>query len=122
MLATAAWLGFRLSSHAAVIPVRALTSQRLAEARTLHDAYSGDNVRELVATATANDIEASRAELLRGAGRRAHVAHNSGERGGVSRRSWAEHCTAHRTDGSACHAWAIRGGYLCRMHGGATPR
>jgi hypothetical protein len=35
---------------------------------------------------------------------------------------WGERCTAHRSDGTPCGAWAIRGGYVCRMHGGAAPQ
>ena len=33
----------------------------------------------------------------------------------------ARRCRAHRTNGEPCKAWAINGGYVCRMHGGATP-
>jgi hypothetical protein len=32
---------------------------------------------------------------------------------------WGVRCTAHRTSGQPCRAWAIRGGYVCRTHGGA---
>jgi hypothetical protein len=35
---------------------------------------------------------------------------------------WGERCTAHRSDGTPCGAWAIRGGFVCRMHGGAAPQ
>lgn len=28
-------------------------------------------------------------------------------------------CTAHRTDGEPCHAWAIKGANVCRVHGGS---
>lgn len=31
-------------------------------------------------------------------------------------------CRAHRKDGQPCRAWAIRGGYVCRKHGGAAPQ
>jgi hypothetical protein len=31
-------------------------------------------------------------------------------------------CRARRRDGKRCRAWAIRGGYVCRMHGGAAPQ
>ncbi|WP_131802460.1 hypothetical protein [Parafrankia soli] len=34
---------------------------------------------------------------------------------------WAVPCRAHRTDGSPCRAYAIRGGRVCRAHGGASP-
>lgn len=37
--------------------------------------------------------------------------------GGKSRR-----CRARRTDGQPCGCWAIRGGYVCRVHGGAAPQ
>jgi len=40
----------------------------------------------------------------------------------MARRPWGERCTAHRTDGTPCGAWAIRGGYVCRMHGGSAPQ
>ena len=30
-------------------------------------------------------------------------------------------CTAHRTDGQPCEAQAIRGGNVCRVHGGSAP-
>lgn len=29
-------------------------------------------------------------------------------------------CTAHRTNGTPCRAWAIRGGRVCVVHGGAA--
>jgi hypothetical protein len=35
---------------------------------------------------------------------------------------WNQQCHATRRDGTRCRAWAIRGGYVCRMHGGATQR
>jgi hypothetical protein len=31
---------------------------------------------------------------------------------------WAVRCRGHRTDGSPCKRWAIRGGYVCPSHGG----
>jgi hypothetical protein len=34
-----------------------------------------------------------------------------------ARKSWA-----HRRDGQSCGSYAIEGGYVCRMHGGASPR
>lgn len=37
-------------------------------------------------------------------------------------RRWATRCTAHRTNGEPCRAWSIRGGYVCRSHGGSTKR
>lgn len=33
---------------------------------------------------------------------------------------WGVRCTAHRTNGQPCRAWAIRGGYVCRSHGGSV--
>jgi hypothetical protein len=33
---------------------------------------------------------------------------------------WNVPCTGHHRDGSPCRAWSIRGGYVCRFHGGAT--
>jgi hypothetical protein len=35
---------------------------------------------------------------------------------------WAIRCRAHRGDGSPCGRWAIRGGYVCPKHGGASPQ
>jgi hypothetical protein len=32
----------------------------------------------------------------------------------------ARRCSAHRRDGEPCRNWAIRGGTVCRMHGGAA--
>jgi hypothetical protein len=40
----------------------------------------------------------------------------------MPRRPWGERCTAHRTNGTPCGAWAIRGGFVCRMHGGSAPQ
>jgi hypothetical protein len=31
---------------------------------------------------------------------------------------WAVRCTARRRDGQPCRAFAITGGYVCRVHGG----
>ena len=31
-------------------------------------------------------------------------------------------CKAHRTDGEPCKLFAIRGGTVCRMHGGRAPQ
>src|SRR5215207_1399204 len=31
-------------------------------------------------------------------------------------------CTAHRSNGEPCHAYAIRGGNVCPKHGGSTPQ
>lgn len=30
-------------------------------------------------------------------------------------------CTAHKTDGTPCAAWAIKGANVCRVHGGSIP-
>lgn len=35
---------------------------------------------------------------------------------------WAVKCRGHRRDGSPCGRWAIRGGYVCPKHGGASPQ
>jgi hypothetical protein len=40
----------------------------------------------------------------------------------MSRMQWAQPCSAHRRDGMPCGAYAIRGGTVCRMHGGAAPQ
>ena len=32
---------------------------------------------------------------------------------------WNVRCTAHHRDGTPCRAWSIRGGFVCRSHGGA---
>lgn len=34
----------------------------------------------------------------------------------------ARRCQAHRADGEPCGAYAITGGYVCRVHGGASGR
>jgi hypothetical protein len=34
----------------------------------------------------------------------------------------ARRCRAHRKNGEPCKAFAIVGGYVCRMHGGGSPR
>jgi hypothetical protein len=31
-------------------------------------------------------------------------------------------CRARRTNGQPCGCWAIRGGFVCRVHGGAAPQ
>lgn len=31
-------------------------------------------------------------------------------------------CRARRSNGQPCRAWAIRGGFVCRKHGGAAPQ
>ena len=31
-------------------------------------------------------------------------------------------CTAHRQDGNPCTAYAIKGGSVCRVHGGSAPQ
>jgi hypothetical protein len=40
----------------------------------------------------------------------------------VSRTRQARKCRARRKDGQPCHCYAIVGGYVCRMHGGAAPQ
>jgi hypothetical protein len=36
---------------------------------------------------------------------------------------WAVRCRAHhKYGGKPCRAWAMRGGYVCRMHGGSLVR
>jgi hypothetical protein len=35
---------------------------------------------------------------------------------------WSQRCGAKRRDGQPCGQWAMTGGYVCRMHGGMTPR
>jgi hypothetical protein len=34
----------------------------------------------------------------------------------------AVRCTAHRTNGQPCRAWAVRGAQVCWSHGGASPQ
>jgi len=63
----------------ATLPELGITSQRLAEARTMRDAYTDADIKGFVEAATVSDVEVTRAELLSRAGSRAHVAHNSGE-------------------------------------------
>ena len=31
-------------------------------------------------------------------------------------------CTAHKTNGEPCNAWAIKGAKVCRVHGGMAPQ
>jgi hypothetical protein len=38
------------------------------------------------------------------------------------RQLWNVRCTAHRSNGQPCRAWSIRGGFVCRVHGGAIGR
>ena len=33
-----------------------------------------------------------------------------------------QRCTAHRTNGQPCNNWAIKGGNVCRIHGGGAPQ
>jgi hypothetical protein len=40
----------------------------------------------------------------------------------VARVRQARRCRARRKNGEPCEAYAITGGYVCRMHGGASPR
>lgn len=35
---------------------------------------------------------------------------------------WTVKCRARRSDGWPCRRWAIRGGYVCPKHGGASPQ
>jgi hypothetical protein len=40
----------------------------------------------------------------------------------MPRERWANPCQARRRDGTRCHAYAIEGGSVCRMHGGGSPK
>ncbi len=40
----------------------------------------------------------------------------------VPRQLWNVPCTAHRSSGEPCSAWAMRGQYTCWAHGGASPQ
>jgi hypothetical protein len=31
-------------------------------------------------------------------------------------------CTGHKSNGEICGAWAIKGGSVCRVHGGSAPQ
>ena len=35
---------------------------------------------------------------------------------------WAVRCRGHRSNGSPCKRWAIRGGFVCPSHGGRAPQ
>ena len=35
---------------------------------------------------------------------------------------WAVRCRGHRRNGLRCRRWAIRGGFVCPLHGGAAPQ
>ena len=35
---------------------------------------------------------------------------------------WAVRCRGHRRNGQLCRRWAIRGGFVCPLHGGAAPQ
>lgn len=35
---------------------------------------------------------------------------------------WAVQCHGHRGNGEPCRAWAVRGGYVCKVHGGSLVR
>jgi len=39
----------------------------------------------------------------------------------MARKRQALKCSAHRSDGNACGAWAIVGGTVCTAHGGSAP-
>lgn len=40
----------------------------------------------------------------------------------MARVRWAHKCAAHKTNGDPCGNYAIDGGRVCRMHGGAAPQ
>jgi hypothetical protein len=40
----------------------------------------------------------------------------------MPRERWAVPCSAHRSDGEPCSAYAITGGRVCVAHGGAAPQ
>lgn len=40
----------------------------------------------------------------------------------MPRKRWALTCTAHRTNGEPCSAWAVTGAYVCVKHGGLAPQ
>jgi hypothetical protein len=40
----------------------------------------------------------------------------------VPRQIWNLPCTARRTNGEPCSAWAMRGQHTCWAHGGASPQ
>jgi hypothetical protein len=45
------------------------------------------------------------------------------ERGRMILLAWpSRKCSARRRDGQPCGCWAIRGGTVCRVHGGAAPQ
>ena len=44
------------------------------------------------------------------------------ETSGLAEGARPRRCSAHRKSGQPCRNWAIRGGYVCRMHGGAAPQ
>jgi hypothetical protein len=41
----------------------------------------------------------------------------------MARVRWSVRCTTTRSrDGQPCAAWSVRGGFVCRCHGGSVPR
>ena len=40
----------------------------------------------------------------------------------MARKRQARRCTARRTNGQPCKAWAIDGGFVCMAHGGSAPQ